>query len=323
MGMGASGWLLKVIGGLRKSPLIKSKPPEAMFCGYWHIKPMLRGLKTKNPDAKITGAFTLIELLVVIAIIAILAGLLLPALAKAKQKGKQVNEINAGRQLMLAWVMYAGDNSDSVLPGYIFPKGPIAFDDQNQLIDPSLPDGARYPWRLAPYLANNFRSIYVNEGREWLEKAAQLSHSNYVYNASLYPSLGYNTVFLGGDTGYELTIQQAAAYGYQTDWLVTRVSQIKRPSDLLAFASAWSKSSPTTFYGFFKIWPPYSAARKWSANFNPSDPSQFGYVHPRWNNHAVTAMTDGHVEALNLNELQDMRHWCNVATAPDWVVQKN
>ena len=34
-------------------------------------------------------------------------------------------------------------------------------------------------------------------------------------------------------------------------------------------------------------------------------------------------MTDGHVESLNLTELQDMRHWCNVATAPDWVVQKN
>ncbi len=124
---------------------------------------MVSGRPTKNPNAKTAGAFTLIELLVVIAIIAILAGLLLPALAKAKQKGKQVNELNAGRQLMLAWVMYAGDNSDSVLPGYIFPKGPVAFDDQNQLIDPSLPDGARYPWRLAPYLANNFRSIYVNE----------------------------------------------------------------------------------------------------------------------------------------------------------------
>ncbi|MEJ0091831.1 MAG: type II secretion system protein [Limisphaerales bacterium] len=284
---------------------------------------MLSGCPTKNPDAKITGAFTLIELLVVIAIIAILAGLLLPALAKAKQKGKQVNEINAGRQLMLAWTMYAGDNSDSVLPGYIFPKGPAAFDDQNQQIDPTLPDGARYPWRLAPYLANNFRSIYVNEGREWLEKAAQLSHSSYVYNASLYPSLGYNTVFLGGDSAYDLTIANAAAYGFATDWLVTRASQISRPSELMTFGSACAPGTPTMNFGYFKIWPPYSVARKWSANFNPADPTQFGYVHPRWNSRAVTAMTDGHSESLKTDELQDMRHWCNTATKPDWVVPQN
>ena len=304
-------------------PLIKGKPPEAKSCHFRQSERMLKGRQSKSPHAKTADAFTLIELLVVIAIIAILAAMLLPALAKAKQKGRQMNEINAGRQLMLAWTMYANDNNDFVLPGYIFPNGPSAYDDQNQLIDPTLPDGARYPWRLAPYLANNFRSIYVNEGRDWLEKSEQLSHSSYVYNASLYPSLGYNSVFLGGDTGYELTVKQAAAYGYETDWLVTRASQIKHPSDLMTFASAWSQSSPTKLYGFFKVWPPYSAARKWAANFNPSDPSQFGYVHPRWNNHAVTATTDGHVEALNLTELQDMRHWCNVADKPDWVVQKN
>ena len=92
------------------------------------------------------GGFTLIELLVVIAIIAILSALLLPALARAKQKGKQMTELNAGRQLFLAWQMYSSDNDDAILPGYIFPNGPVAYDDHNQLIDPSLPDGARYPW---------------------------------------------------------------------------------------------------------------------------------------------------------------------------------
>ncbi|MBN2506434.1 MAG: prepilin-type N-terminal cleavage/methylation domain-containing protein [Verrucomicrobia bacterium] len=75
--------------------------------------------RTNGPHAACPRArhgFTLIELLVVVAIISILAGLLLPALARAKQKAHQVKCVSILKQIGLAVFLYTGDN-DERLPG--------------------------------------------------------------------------------------------------------------------------------------------------------------------------------------------------------------
>lgn len=274
-----------------------------------------------NNDSVRRG-FTLIELLVVMAIVAILAGMLVPALGKAKRQARRVNEMNAARQLILAWQLYADDHNDRVLPG--FRRGFGAKDDRGNELGSEV--AARYPWRLAPYLGNHFDVVYANENRAFLDQFRRLDDPTLgVYAASVYPSLGINAVFVGGDDELPPSDAAVARFG---EFCVLQTTQIERPSDLMTFVSARapleflptpSGSGNRIVNGFHIVKAPYLGGRNWAADWDPADgPVAWGFVHPRYTGRAVAAITDGHVEAPGLRELQDMRRWANPADRADW-----
>jgi prepilin-type N-terminal cleavage/methylation domain-containing protein len=260
-------------------------------------------------------AFTLIELLVVIAIISILAALLLPCLAKAKNKARMIEETSAGRQLMLAVQMYADDHDGAVFPGYV--RDVSAVDDQGQPL--FFPENARYPWRIIPYLSSSMQLIYSGENRAKLSQLQSQSHADYVYGVSVFPSLGINSYFIGGnETEFPAT---AANTKFGSDTVVTKMNQVRHPSDLMVFISARSAVSGSSAQGYYQVTPPYLRTRQWAANYSASLlPNEWGFVAPRFDNHAVAALLDGHVENFGLQQMQDMRHWCNTADRADFVL---
>jgi len=92
------------------------------------------------------AAFTLIELLVVIAIIAILAAMLLPALAQAKERAKAIQCVNNAKQMGLATMLYAGDNNECY---------PYGINSKNNA---SWADPSAWYIQLLPYLGSSTNS---------------------------------------------------------------------------------------------------------------------------------------------------------------------
>src|SRR5213083_50703 len=134
------------------------------------------------PCKQATKGFTLIELLVVIAIIAILAALLFPAVAKAKQQAQRIKCLNNQRQLAITWMLYSTDNNDVLVPNGAQQPGSgqreilwvlgdyhsflSAFTNEIYLLDPKYAAFARYLKTKAVYKCPSDSTTYVlNQGR--------------------------------------------------------------------------------------------------------------------------------------------------------------
>jgi prepilin-type N-terminal cleavage/methylation domain-containing protein/prepilin-type processing-associated H-X9-DG protein len=233
----------------------------------------------KTPTVR--RGFTLIELLVVIAIIAILAALLLPALARAKEKAKTTQCFSNMRQLGIATQLYATDNNDYV-PGDNFGGGYF------------------YANMLAPYVS----SVKI-EGNQVYN--ANVLYTNYsrigVYHCPSF--LAPNTA---GQSPYTLhyTINSIdfAAYAASRTYIhadYQKLSSIPTGASRVAYFAEISDNppfDPKNFAGY-NIWETTDTA------FDPkglpnSNPRMIKSIDKRHGGSTALAFLDGHIEVVKL-----------------------
>lgn len=270
--------------------------------------------------------FTLIELLVVVAVIAVLVGVLLPALGAARTEANRVRELGAARSLMSGFASYTHDNDARVPVGQLSfdpftdTPGEGEWDVEDDLGNPvqSVLAISRYPFRLGPWLDYTWNgTTHINERAERIaelraEIAAggatpQVPLFNYHYQVSVFPTFGYNSDFVGGNEAFRTRYDPAIH--------ITRTTKAARSSELITFASAYGSAAATPanqddiVEGYFVVKPPSS---EWIGTA-ATDPTLHGHVHPRYNERAVVAMLDGSVTSLAPDELSDMRLWADRA----------
>ena len=183
--------------------------------------------------------FTLIELLVVIAIISILAAILFPVFARARENARRTSCLSNLKQIGMAVMQYTQDYDDFYVPA--FQKAPGTNNPVTQT-DPSMPGTrfySRYGGSSAGYRISWMDLIYPYAKSIDLFKCPSFIRSP-ESGGHVNPPYGYNAAFYQANT----------AYTGSQPWLTSlKMSAVKRPSELIMFLDfhfTWNNAAPNT-----------------------------------------------------------------------------
>ena len=263
-------------------------------------------------------AFTLIELLVVIAIIAILAAILFPVFAQAREKARQATCQSNLKQVGLASAMYSQDYDDTFMPAQ------TGTERWPQLLSPYIKARAFVLCPSADYDRPVSGSLTYQDCIS--DPAGTNGFNDYYYG--LYPSYGVNYAYLSPtdvcpdafDTPSEScaaspstgTNYAASPSGINFTGAGIALAQIQAPSETVEMTDSVSSpsgpgASPTNLtWGYFAIRAPQLWAKVPPAAL---DRESFGRVLPRHKKTVTTLFADGHVKSLTIDVLRDPNLW--------------